>query len=528
VRRLPTPGRATQTGRAAPAPDLEPRLGAAAASVPARVGRGRRGARVARLLVASVTLVLGTILAVAGGMGPSAAQEPSGGSGTSTTAADPDDARQVIVGSDSTSVVSVVSVNGLIDPILAEFMNQSITAAEDAGVVALVFQVDLDGSVIPDRDLVALVNRMADATVPVNLWIGPTGSHLEGKASFLIHGADQVGMSPGTDLRSLSTSEVFVFEPDGSGVKPSLPQVDQARMARIAAATIGPTGSERLITAEEARELGITEFDAPTIGDFIVNLPGVETRETTVGDQTRREPVTQVVFSQLSLLDSFMHTAASPAVAYLLLTIGLVLLIFELFTAGVGVAGVIGAGALLFGCYGMAVLPTHWWGLAAIGLSMIAFAVDVQTGIPRLWTGIGLALFAIGSFTVYDGVSMSWLTIAVGLIGVVLTFTTGMPSMVRTRFSTPTIGREWMIGEMGRAITNIDPDGVVQIREAQWRAYTNRATPIEQLDKVRVIGIEGLVLEVEPEEGAARDYRERRPKGDRNDSDAQTGADATS
>jgi membrane-bound serine protease (ClpP class) len=66
-----------------------------------------------------------------------------------------------------------------------------------------------------------------------------------------------------------------------------------------------------------------------------------------------------------------------------------------------------------------------------------------------------------------------------------------------------------MIGELGRAVTDVNPDGVVQIREALWRATTNRATPIEQLDRVRVVGIEGLVLEVEPEEGGARDYRDR-------------------
>jgi membrane-bound serine protease (ClpP class) len=195
-----------------------------------------------------------------------------------------------------------------------------------------------------------------------------------------------------------------------------------------------------------------------------------------------------------------------------MLTVGLALLIFELFTAGVGVAGIIGAGALLLGCYGLAVLPTHWWGIALILAAMGAFAIDVQTGVPRFWTGAGMVLYVLGSFTLYDGVSMSWLTIAVGVVGVALAFLAGMPSMVRTRFSTPTIGREWMIGEMGRAITDIDPDGVVQIRGAQWRAYTNRATPIEQLDAVRVIGIEGLVLEVEPEEGAAKDYRDRGPK----------------
>ena len=98
--------------------------------------------------------------------------------------------------------------------------------------------------------------------------------------------------------------------------------------------------------------------------------------------------------------------------------------------------------------------------------------------------------------------------------GVVLAFLGGMPSMVRTRFSTPTIGREWMIGELGRAVTSVNPDGVVQIRDALWRAATNRATPIDELDRVRVVGIDGLVLEVEPEEGGARDYRERRGKDD--------------
>ena len=69
-----------------------------------------------------------------------------------------------------------------------------------------------------------------------------------------------------------------------------------------------------------------------------------------------------------------------------------------------------------------------------------------------------------------------------------------------------------MVGELGRAVTDVDPDGVVQVRDALWRAFTNRATPVGELDRVRVVGIEGLVLEVEPEEGGARDYRDRTPK----------------
>jgi membrane-bound serine protease (ClpP class) len=67
-----------------------------------------------------------------------------------------------------------------------------------------------------------------------------------------------------------------------------------------------------------------------------------------------------------------------------------------------------------------------------------------------------------------------------------------------------------MIGLLGEAVADVDPEGTVRIRDALWRAETNRATPIREGEPVRVVAIEGLVLEVEPEAGGARDYRERR------------------
>jgi membrane-bound serine protease (ClpP class) len=149
-------------------------------------------------------------------------------------------------------------------------------------------------------------------------------------------------------------------------------------------------------------------------------------------------------------------------------------------------------------------------GLSLLVLSFLALAVDVQTGVPRLYTPVGLVLFALGTWQLYDGVTMSWVTGLAGIIGAVLYAYAGMPSMVRTRFSTPTIGRRWMIGELGDAVTAVSPDGTVRIRDAVWRASTNRATPIAPGDRVRVVGLDRLVLEVEPEAGGARDYRDRR------------------
>jgi membrane-bound serine protease (ClpP class) len=185
-------------------------------------------------------------------------------------------------------------------------------------------------------------------------------------------------------------------------------------------------------------------------------------------------------------------------VAYLLFLIGLALIVFELFTAGVGVAGMVGAGCLLLGCYGLAALPTNPVGIGLLLFAMIGFAIDVQTGVPRFWSGIGVVCLTAGSLLLYDGLSLSWITMAVAVVGVSIAMIGGMPAMIRTRFSTPTIGREWMVGELGAAASRIAPDGIVMVRSAPWRARTNRATPIELDQEIRVVAIAGLILEVEP------------------------------
>ena len=141
-----------------------------------------------------------------------------------------------------------------------------------------------------------------------------------------------------------------------------------------------------------------------------------------------------------------------------------------------------------------------------LALGIVGYGIDVQAGAPRAWTVIGTLSFVIGSFFLFgDGLSVPLIVLAAVIAGVALFMVAGMPAMVRTRFSTPTIGRESMLGEVGVAVSDVDPDGVVTVREAPWRARTNRATPIRSGDPIRVAGIDGLLLEVEPLEGAAKD-----------------------
>jgi membrane-bound serine protease (ClpP class) len=207
-----------------------------------------------------------------------------------------------------------------------------------------------------------------------------------------------------------------------------------------------------------------------------------------------------------------LHTLTSPSIAYVLFVVGAALIVFELYTAAIGIAGLTGAVAMVGAFIGFSHLPVRGWALALIGVAMFGYAVDVQSGRVAVWTVIGTVALVAGSLTLYGGSSRldpPWWVIVLTIVGTVLFMIGGLPTMIRTRFSTPTIGREGMVGEMGQADVDVAPEGVVTIRGARWRARANRATPIRAGEPARVVAIDGLVLEVEPEEGGAEDYRER-------------------
>ena len=196
----------------------------------------------------------------------------------------------------------------------------------------------------------------------------------------------------------------------------------------------------------------------------------------------------------------------NPSVAYLLFVIALALFVFEFFTGGIGIAAFVGLAAFVLAIAGLGNLPTRPLGVVLIVIAMLGFAIDVQAGSPRFWTGVGTIGLVAGSFTLFtDGIRVPLYMIGVMVLMTVLFMVNGMPTMVRTRFATPTIGREAMIGEVGTAVDAIDPEGVVRVLGAPWRARTNRATPIAAGDPVRVVAVDGLLLEVEPLEGGAKD-----------------------
>jgi membrane-bound serine protease (ClpP class) len=357
--------------------------------------------------------------------------------------------------------VDVVQVSGWIDPVVVDFLETTLVDSERGGAEALVIQLDSPGAVVSDQRLDVLVRHLRGAEVPVAVWVGGSGAQAVGGAARIVDAAPIVGLAP----KAKTDADV----------------TDQQLVNRRRSAVLGT-----FLASLDGHHVSGRVLDT---ADFTPSKKGPPEAKLNV----------QGRLAKLELGPRLLHTVASPPVAYLLLLTGLALLLFELFTGGIGIAGGVGAVAVVLAGYGLAVLPVSWVGVAVLVLAMFGFAVDVQTGVPRFWTGVGVVALVVGSLLLYDDpVSLGWLPLVGGVVGVVLLMLAGLPATVRSRFSTPTIGRESMIGESGEAVAAVDPDGVVRVRDALWPARTNRATPLAPGDPLVVVGIDGSRLEVAP------------------------------
>lgn len=283
----------------------------------------------------------------------------------------------------------------MIDSVVLDSIQDAIARAERENALALVLQVDSPGAVITRAELDGLTQRMGRTEIPIGVWVGPAGSSAEHATTEILGPADLVGRAPGTSIVPTTRSVV----------------------------------------------------QAPTLGDFIVSLDGIESRagrlstavvEVNEEGQPRRKPTVDVRFVEPPLMARLLHIVASPAIAYLLLLAGAGLVLLELFSLGGGLAAATAVICLLLSAYGLAELPTRPLGLVLILLSIVSFAVDIQAGIARFWSAVGTIALLAGTLTLFGRalggpVRIPWPAAAAGIVGLLLLIIRAMPSIVRSR-----------------------------------------------------------------------------------------------
>ena len=406
--------------------------------------------------------------------------------------------------------MEVVQVQGAIDPVVADLVKGSIERAQTNGATVVVLQIDSQGAL--DTDPLTLIQAVRTSKVPVAVWVGPGKSVARGAAAGLTAVASFSAASPGARLGPVQPLRLD----DEARVSYSRVVTDPVKDERIERRLNGL--AERRLTGAAAAEAGLIDAVAPTLGDLIVALNGKEVptaagpvrlttaKQIDTKDGPRQTSDQPVRFLKPGTFESVQHSLTSPSVVFLLLIVGLSLMVFEFFTVGIGLAGVTGAAAVAGALYGCSHLPVTWWALGLLVLSTFGFAVDVQAGHQGFWTGIGVVGLLAGAFKLFGGSSALdvplWLVVLI-FVGQIVFMLGGMTVAVRNRFSIPTVGRDSMIGELGEARTELNPDGVVTVRGAPWRARTHRSRPVSPGGAVRVVAVDRLVLEVEPGDAPA-------------------------
>ena len=342
--------------------------------------------------------------------------------------------------------VEVFEVSGLLDDVLASALENSIIDAQKNGANALVLQVNSKQAVISNQRLISLGQAFLDSSIPIEVWVGPSGSTTQGRVAQLALLADSLGVSIGSSIGK--TGEyVFSSMELNSSYQEKIESLRNSTLEWTEAIEANLVQCDRVEIDELGKTLTEKEQLArcanPTLGDFLVNRDSFVSEVIQTDDGPRLSPLTKTKINRLNLVDQLMHTVASPPITYLLLISGLALLLFEFFSIGAGIAGVIGAISVALSAYGLTILPFRLWALLLIIFSMLAFAIDIQTVVPRVWTLIGQVMFTIGTIFLYYevNVEMSWIPMSVGIIGVLVLMARGMPIMIRGRFATTQIDR---------------------------------------------------------------------------------------
>jgi len=385
-------------------------------------------------------------------------------------------------------VVEVFEASGVLDASVLGALRRDLDGAGRRG--ARVFLVQLSSFGGLGVDPAEVQRTVAGARVPVAVWVGPRAAAAAGAATFLLAGADVVGVSRDARIGPALPAEL------GRGRHPA------AETALFAASGLPPAVERSTLTGSAAEAAKLADFQAESLPDAVRRLDGqmVDGRPLEVSGF-------QVRFLSRSLLDRIRHGLANPTLAYLLLLAAAACLSFEWFQPGFGVAGGAGLACALLAVVSLAVLPTSWLALALLLAGQALFTVDAAVGGLGLATAGAAGLTAAGSWWLFSSPSpllrVDGRLAVLGVLWSLAWFVVILTVILRSQRQAP-IGTQALVGSRGVVRSMLNPGGIVVVDGAMWRARLAAGDgSLGTGQRVRVTSVVEGILQVEPEDPSA-------------------------
>jgi len=396
--------------------------------------------------------------------------------------------------------VNLITIDGAIGPVSARIIDKAIDSSVEDSAEVLVIELNTPGGL--DESMRLITRKMLNSEVPVIVYVSPSGSRAASAGVFITLSANIAAMTPGTNIGAahpvsiggqMDSTMGEKVENDAAAYIKSIADKRGRNMAWAEEAVRKSVS----ITESEALKLGVIDFVSANLRELLdscdgrkVNLPSGEKVLNTKNIEVRR--------AEISVRDRILEVITNPTIAYILLTIGMWGIFFELSNPGAIFPGIVGGICLILAFFALQSLPINYAGLLLMILALILFILEVKIVSHGALTIGGIISMIFGSLLLFESpvpymrVSLVVILCVVGATAAFFLFAMGMAIKAQKR--KVTTGDKGLVGAVAVARTPLNPEGDVFIHGEIWRAEADQT--IERGEKVIVTAVENLTLKV--------------------------------
>jgi len=403
--------------------------------------------------------------------------------------------------------IHILHVEGTIVPVVADYIERGIEKAEDENALACIIELDTPGGLLGSTE--KIVQEIMNADVPVIVYVTPQGAWAASAGTFITLSAHIAVMTPGTTIGAA--------HPVAAGGE-EIPEDQMQKIVEFSAKWMKAIAQERGRNMEEAqlavpdsqpcpdvdaRETYIIDLRATRLDELIALIDGWELTLANGLEVTLDTSGYQVTRNDMSLIEGFLHAISDPNIAYILLSLGSIGIIAEIYSPGTFFPGILGAISLLLAFYSLGVLDANMGGILLILLAFGLFIGEVLTSTFGIFTAGGITALVLGSLILFPESGplfqvSPWLIAAVAII-VAVVFAFVITRIVRAHRRQAYTGREELAGKTAVAKTALEPEGIVLFKGERWTAVVEKGK-VKQGEEVIITRVDGLKLYVTKKE----------------------------
>ena len=401
--------------------------------------------------------------------------------------------------------IDVLDGKGVINPVLADYIERGIDHAEDSNAVACIIQLDTPGGL--DTSMRDIVQNIVNARVPVVVYVSPSGARAASAGVFVTVAAHVAVMAPNTAIGAAHPVAV------GAEGEAQMSEAMEEKVVNDAAAYIRSIAeahgrnmewAEKAVresvsaTEKEALELNVIDMVAPDLDALVSQLDG---RQITMLDgrvvtlQTQGATLNHI---KMGTSEGFLYAISDPNIAYLLLSLAMLGILVEVTNPGLIFPGVIGGICGLLAFYSLGILPVNYAGVLLVILAFGLFIAELFTPTFGLLTAGGVASLVLGSLILFKGGPL--FQVHPGLVAIVTIFIAAIFAFVihriiRAHRHQASTGREELVGKRALVRMALNPEGTVFFKGELWKAISETGR-VEPGEEVIITRVDGLILYV--------------------------------